>query len=53
MDEEEEFMEIDTPLGTVQKRSIGKAKVTEKRSNNKKNRSGEVLYITALEKGEP
>ena len=53
MDEEEEFMEIDTPLGTTQKRFIGKAKVIERRRSNKKNRSEEVLRITAPKKREP
>jgi hypothetical protein len=53
MVEEEEFMEIDTPYGTAQKKTTGKAKDTDGECSNKKNRSEIVLRITAPEKEKP
>jgi hypothetical protein len=53
MAEEEEFMEIDIPYGTVQKRPTGKAKDTDGECSNKKSRSEIVLYVTAPEKRKP
>jgi hypothetical protein len=53
MAEEEEFMEIDIPYGTTQKRTIGKTKDTKGECSNKKNRSKIVLHVTTPEKGKP
>jgi hypothetical protein len=53
MAEEEEFMEIDIPYGTAQKRPTGKAKDTDGECSNKKSRSEIVLHVTAPEKGKP
>jgi hypothetical protein len=50
MNEEEEFMEIDTPQGSSLKRATGKAMNTSERSNTKKSKSGEIVCTTAPEK---
>jgi hypothetical protein len=47
---EEEFMEIDSPQGSAQKRSTEKAKETMERNSNKKSKSGETLSVTISEK---
>jgi hypothetical protein len=48
--EEEEFMEIDTPQGSALKKNIGKIVDSTETSNKKKNKSGELLFTSALEK---
>jgi hypothetical protein len=43
--EEEEFMEIDTSHGAIQKRATGRARDSAEKSSKKKSKNDEVLYI--------
>jgi hypothetical protein len=50
MEEEEELMEIDSPQGSAQKRSNGKAKEITKKQSKKKSKNEETAVVTIPEK---